>query len=129
MAKLLASAEVQRLTKREREKLDELAEELRGELVLCGRQAVENIREIIEDPGHPQCVSVSKWVLDRIVPRLNDGAAVAVALQAPGIDPRVADQLVEGFRVMTEKFGSADRTAGCEKYLLRATEGLSVGDD
>jgi len=67
MAKLLASEEVQRLTEAEREKLDELTEQHRAKLVLCGATALEQIRQVIEDPDHPRCLDTSRWVLDKIL--------------------------------------------------------------
>jgi hypothetical protein len=127
MAKLLQSEEVQRLTDEERQKLDALAEELRGELVLVGRKALQNLREIIEDVTHPQCINVSRWALERILPR-TDGPAVAIALEAPAIPAHVAAEIAESLNEVRECLSSSP-DFDCSPYCLTGTEGLPSADD
>ena len=91
---------VRALVATERERLGELLEWHRAELVLAGSAAVANLRAVIEDPSHPRNVEVSRWLIDKLLPARSEGPAVNV--QIGGVPADLAAEIRDNVAQLRE---------------------------
>ena len=117
---LVHSEPVQALVQQEREALEAVAEQARVKLVGLVPTALANLQRIVEDPAHSQCVQVSRWVADKVLPSrpetVNEVQVNVVASEAL----QAAATAMHELREQRERIGPPD----FEKYLLRGSEGV-----
>ena len=117
---LVQSEPVQALIREEREALEAVAEQARARLVGMVPTALDNLQRIVEDPTHSQCVQVSRWVADKVLPSrpetVNEVQVNVIASEAL----EAAAKAMREPKEQRENLG----LPGFEKYLLRGSEGL-----
>lgn len=94
MKKLTTTVEVKRLVGAERDRVSELADQHRAQLVLLGSPAIENIRAAVENPRHPKNLEMSRFVLEKILPTRT--ALDAQVQIEPRLRPDVQNLINEG---------------------------------
>ena len=119
MKKLVETSEVRRLIAAERQKLDDLAEQHRAQLILLGGPAVENIRAAVLDPEHPKRLDMSRFVLEKVLPTRS---RLEVEAEVETIDPRGRQEVHEatiGLARLVAEIGNSEAFRGSALKSIR----------
>ena len=97
--------DVRRLVAVERQKIDDLADQTRAELVLLGPAAIRNIQAVVDDPDHPKNLEASRFVVGRIVPSRSTVEARLTAQEEMLADPRAQEEIRTAFKNLARLMG------------------------
>ena len=136
MKQLSERPDVRRLVAAERQKIDDLADQTRAELVLLGPAAIKNVQAVVDDPDHPKSLETSRFVIGKIVPSRSAVEAHLTGQQEMLADPRVQEELrrattniAETMRELSEyykthepDYGKHERVAGPDGKLYKPGE-------
>jgi hypothetical protein len=122
MKKLVESPDVRRLIAGERQAIDQLTQQHRTEMILAGTQAVENIRKVVENPNHPRCLDMSRFVVEKILPSRH---SVEADVNAP-IDVRAQAEMHEVMINMIKRFGELQEVLATQDPMKHVKTGAEA---
>jgi len=68
MRKLVDTADVQGLIEAERQRLAELSDRCRAQLLQIAPEALDHICAVVRNPKHPKCLDTSRFVVEKVLP-------------------------------------------------------------